>query len=108
MHITEWKSVAPFLGLCEVDESCIVNKYKDDVKMQNIAMLRKWKETFGHCATYRALVKTLWECEKVSLVEKVCSLLGVKENGEESEEEYFDAFEEQPTGGCVQLSQCFF
>ena len=73
--ITEWQSIAPFLGLSEVNEEEIICKYPKDLIMQNIGMLRKWRERLGSRATYQRLAEAFWRCNKIRLVEKVYSLL---------------------------------
>ena len=74
LSITNWQSIAPFLGLKEVEESAIKNKY-DDAIVQNIKMLRKWREKFGRQATYRKLARVFTKLNHVDLVEEVCDLI---------------------------------
>ena len=51
LSITDWRSIAPFMGLEETDEKDIEAMYST-VKTRNIAMLRKWKHLHGSSATY--------------------------------------------------------
>ena len=55
-HITEWRELAPYLDLSEVEEKDIVDTYSDRPKLQQREALRKWKESNGHKATYRKLI----------------------------------------------------
>ena len=49
LSLTDWQSVAPFLGLTEADEEEIKRDYSN-TKTQKIAMLRKWKKRYGRKA----------------------------------------------------------
>ena len=75
LSLTDWQSLAPFLGLSEVDEREIVCRYPHDLQMQNIAMLRKWKSEFGQRATYRKLVQVFFKRGKCDTVGKLCHIL---------------------------------
>ena len=75
LSITGWQSIAPLLELTEVDEEEILCKYPNKLLMQNIGMLRKWREGLGSRATYLKLVNVFWRVGKITLVEQVCSLL---------------------------------
>ena len=50
-HITEWRELAPYLDLSEVEENDIVDSYPDCPKLQRQEALRKWKEGNGNKAT---------------------------------------------------------
>ena len=54
--ITEWRELAPYLDLSEVEEKDIVDSYPDRPKLQRRQALRKWKESNGNKATYRRLI----------------------------------------------------
>ena len=54
--ITEWRELAPYLDLSEVEEKDIVDSYPDRPKLQRREALRKWKEKNGKNATYRKLI----------------------------------------------------
>ena len=73
LSITEWRSIAPFLGLEETDEEDIEAMYPT-VKTRNIAMLRKWKH-LGSSATYRRLLGAFWDVGRVDLIDKVLEML---------------------------------
>ena len=75
LSLTGWQSIAPFLGLSEVDEVAIVCRYPQDLEMQNIAMLRKWKNKFGQSATYRKLVQVFFSRGKCDTVDKLRRIL---------------------------------
>ena len=63
LSITDWRSIAPFLGLEEPDEEDIEVMYST-VKTRNIAMLRKWKHLHGSSATYRRLLGGVLGCQE--------------------------------------------
>ena len=75
LYITEWQSIAPFLGLSEINEEEIICEHPNKLKMQKIGMLRKWREKLGSRATYQRLAEAFWDRGKTPLVEKVYSLL---------------------------------
>ena len=76
MSITDWRSIAPFLGLGETDEEYIETKYTT-VKTRNIAMLRKWKRLHVSNATYRKLLEAFWDVERVDLIDKLLQMVAV-------------------------------
>lgn len=75
LSLTDWQTMAPFLGLTEMDERAIVCRHQLDLVKQNIAMLRKWKSEFGVEATYRKLAEVLFKLRKCDIVEKLCHIL---------------------------------
>ena len=87
LHITEWRCIAPFLRLTEVDDKEIRTKCPQELIAQNMAMLRKWREKRGHKATYQELAKVFWKLDKLSLVEEVCEILKNECSSSESEGE---------------------
>ena len=90
LSFTGWQSIAPFLGLSEVDEEAIECRYPHDLEMQNIAMLRKWKSKFGQRATYRELLQVFFSRRKFAIVNKLCHIL-LQEKEASSDDEYYDA-----------------
>ena len=74
LYITDWQSIAPFLGLTEAEESEIVED-SSKARMKKIKMLRKWRNKKGEKATYRNLAEVLLELEETDLVEKLCRLI---------------------------------
>ena len=87
LHITEWRRIAPFLRLMEVDDKEIRTICPQDLIVQNTAMLRRWREKRGHKATYQELAKVFWKLGKLSLVEEVCKVLTNEFSSSESEGE---------------------
>ena len=86
LSLTDWQSIAPFLGLTEADEEEIKRDYPN-IKTQRISMLRKWKKIVGRKAKYRKLVSVFWDLERADLVEKVCELLQTESSSSSSEED---------------------
>ena len=74
LSITDWQSIAPFLGLTEAEESDIEKNY-DKAMIQKIKMLRKWREKFGRQATYRKLANVFTKLKHAGLVEELCDLI---------------------------------
>ena len=71
MLITDWKPIAPHLGLDAADEEEIVERDPRSVGAQKIAMLRKWKQKKGTAATYKKLCDVFKKCSRQDLVEKI-------------------------------------
>ena len=65
-HITEWRELAPYLDLSEVEEKDIVDSYPERPKLQRREALRKWKERNSNKATYRRLICILCSQGRVS------------------------------------------
>ena len=42
--MTEWRGLAPFLGLTPAEEEVIIVKHRDDLQLQIREALHKWKE----------------------------------------------------------------
>ena len=74
LSITDWQSIAPFLGLTEADESEILEDCKK-ARTQKIKMLRKWRNKLGEKGTYGKLAEVLLKLEETDLVEKLCGLI---------------------------------
>ena len=74
LYITDWQSIAPFLGLTEAEESDIEKNY-DKAMVQKIKMLRKWREKLGRQATYRKLANVFTKLKHANLVEELCDLI---------------------------------
>ena len=87
LSITQWHSIAPFLKLTSTDERAIEERYRSDLISQNIAMLRKWRESRGRRATYMRLAKIFYDLGKISLVEVVSEVLKGECSSSESEGE---------------------
>ena len=71
--ITNWRSIAPFLGISEVEEEEIQGT--GVTSTQRLAMLRKWREKFGRKATYWRLASVFWRQERADLIGRICELL---------------------------------
>ena len=84
--ITDWKSVAPFLGLTEAEESAILGSNPHSVPSQRIAMLRKWKQNRGAKATYKRLCRAFGDCKRADLVDKVKQVLTAESSSSSDEE----------------------
>ena len=74
LSLTDWQSMAPFLGLTEGEEREIEEDSRP-AKRRKVAMLRRWKEKYGKKATYRKLAKVFWKLERIDLVEELCEIL---------------------------------
>ena len=74
LSVTDWRSIAPFLGLEETDEEDIEVMYST-LKTRNIAMLRKWKHLHGSSATYRRLLGAFWDVGRVDLIDKLLEMV---------------------------------
>ena len=74
LSITDWRSIAPFLGLTKADESEIECDY-GKARTQKIEMLRKWQASLGKQATYRKLAKVFWKLKHADLLEELCDLI---------------------------------
>ena len=79
--VTNWQSIAPFLGLNkpQIEE---IEKDSPNVACQRAELFRKWCEIFGEKATYITLANALNKCERGDLVSILCKIL------KESEEQY--------------------
>ena len=74
LSVTDWRSIAPLLGLEETHEEDIKVSYST-VKTRNIAMLRKWKHLHGSSATYRRLLGAFWDVERIDLIDKLLEMV---------------------------------
>ena len=74
LSITEWRSIAPFLGLTRAEE-CEIQNDCGKMRTQKIEMLRKWREKYGNQATYRRLAKVFFKLGHADLVEELCELV---------------------------------
>ena len=87
LRIKEWRSIAPYLRLTEVDDKEIRTKFPEELRAQNIAMLRRWREKRGKKATYKKLAEVFWKIANLSLVEVVVDILKNESSSSESEGE---------------------
>ena len=72
LFLGNWQTVAPHLGLTEVDE---LDVQKEETKAQRYKTLRKWKTKNVFKATYTVLVEVFLKIGRADLAEKVCRLL---------------------------------
>lgn len=77
-QIARWQSLAPYIGLDELDEEAI--KESGGVEVQRVKMLRKWQQKMGAKATYLSLATGLASLQRRDLIEALCEL--VKSGGE--------------------------
>ena len=75
LKITEWRELAPYLDLSEVEEKDIVDIYPNDPKLQRREALRKWKENNGIKATYRRLICILCSQGRASTAQALKEIL---------------------------------
>ena len=75
LHITEWRELAPYLDLSEVEEKDIVDSYPTRPKLQRREALRKWKEKNGNKATYRKLICILCSEGRASTAQALKKIL---------------------------------
>ena len=74
LFLANWQTVAPHLGLTEVDEED-VKEEKTKPQDKRYKSLQKWKTKNGFKATYTVLVEVLLKIGRADLAEKVCRLL---------------------------------
>ena len=86
LSLTDWQSIAPFLGLLKVDIEEIEREHVK-VRPQKLAMLWKWREKFGRKAKYQKLASVFWDLERTDLVEKLRELLQTESSSSSSDED---------------------
>ena len=71
-----WRSVAPHLGLSEIDIKAIEaeNRTEDERRLK---VLQKWKKKYGYKATLKSLVMVLLATGNADDAEQVCRLLQI-------------------------------
>ena len=72
--LTQWRAVAPYLGLKEGDIEEIETDARTESQKRS-KVLRKWKDKYSSKATYRVLMEALLKCHMADRAEKVCHLL---------------------------------
>ena len=73
-HVTDWGSLAPFLGLTRAQEQEIAMSYQGDYGKQKRECLSVWKEIEGERATYRAFISAAEEAGNQQLAHSVRDL----------------------------------
>ena len=87
LSITNWQSIAPFLGLTEVEEKEISFVYPNELRRQIVAMLRKWKSKHGKKATYKRLARVFWKLGFTNVVEEICEFLNSPDSSDSESDE---------------------
>ena len=73
-EIQVWQELTPYLSITEPEEEEI-RQDNPNYHTQKLACLRKWKEKFGHKATYEKLIQAFWNAGKKLLAYKVAKIL---------------------------------
>lgn len=100
LSISDWKALAPFLKLDEVDESLIEEKSISPLRCR-IAVLRKWQEKCalrGRTASYKKLAKVFWKLGRADLVDEVGRAAAKERNESESSSSDEEKDAEEETG----------
>ena len=79
LKITGWKTLAPFLGLTDMDEEEIMEDSRPG-RERNLKMMRVWMHK-GRSATYLKLAEAFLHIERRDLVEKLCELIKSEGSG---------------------------
>ena len=74
LFLANWQTVAPHLGLTEIDEEDVEEEGKK-TQDKRYKTLRKWKAKNLFKATYRVLVHIFLKLGRADVAEKVCRLL---------------------------------
>ena len=71
--ISKWQSLAPYIGLNDLDEEVILASGKVDVQRRK--MLQRWREKLGKKATYLHLARGMATIQRRDLIECLCDLV---------------------------------
>ena len=74
LFLTSWRTVAPHLGLSEIDMDDVEQEGKSEQEKRQRA-LQKWKHKLSRKATYRKLVEVLLSLGKADVADEICGLL---------------------------------
>ena len=85
LSITEWQTVAAYLGVTEV-ELKEIEEEPGPPKKRKLSMLRKWKANFGEKATYYKVASVLWKLGRTDLVEELCKIVRQLSGGDDSDD----------------------
>ena len=77
--IPDWRELAPFLGLTDVEEQNIIGYPPTSVPVQRMRMLMTWRQKQRTMATYNRLADALRLCNKEILVDRLSELLAKTE-----------------------------
>ena len=75
-HLTDWETLAVFLGLTEAKQQQIARSYLGDYGRQGRECLEVWREMKGAEATYQALITAAVEAKDQLLADTVKNLYG--------------------------------
>ena len=82
--ISDWREMAPALGLTRTDEMNIMEYAPHSLPAQRVEMLRTWRHKLGTAATYSRLADAFSQCGKQDLVDAITQLVtaAAAESGE--------------------------
>ena len=82
--ISDWREMAPALGLTRTDEMNIMAYAPHSLPAQRVQMLRTWRHKLGTAATYSRLADAFSQCGKQDLVDAITQLVtaAAAESGE--------------------------
>ena len=72
--IANWKEIAPYLGLKDIDVASITGCDLSP-RSQSFTMLKIWRQRLGNAATYKELAAVFVQCGRQDLVDCVGDLL---------------------------------
>ena len=73
--ISDWREMAPALGLSRTDEMNIMEYAPHSPRAQRVEMLRTWRYKLGTAATYSRLADAFSQCGKQDLVDAITELV---------------------------------
>ena len=73
--ISDWREMAPALGLTRTDEMNIMEYAPHSLPAQRVEMLRTWRHKLGTAATYSRLADAFSVCGKQDLVDAITELV---------------------------------
>ena len=74
-QLTTWQLLRPYLNLTPAEEDDITKSFPADAALQKLKFLQKWSQKHGPSATYRVLIKAVFESGKVDTAHEICKLL---------------------------------
>ena len=74
-QLTTWQLLRPYLNLTPAEEDDITKSFPADAALQKLKFLQKWSQKYGPSATYRVLIKAVFESGKVDTAHEICKLL---------------------------------
>ena len=74
-QLTTWQLLRPYLNLTPAEEDDITKSFPADAALQKVKFLQKWSQKYGPSATYRVLIKAVFESGKVDTAHEICKLL---------------------------------